>query len=256
MLDYYSFCKKYTNYQAFITIIKQGYIVYLVGPYYQPITLYILRKTYLFPIYESFLETLFGKGESYNGYGGNLDMIFDDIPVFGNLCRIGTYTWILAFALFYEVYKKWNTFLMTLGLELGLWLTVFLSPVIMYRYCAPIIFSTPLYILLLFNYHKNMDANWSSRWSEYFILLVMSITCYIWQFMIFVSSQMVLSAFNWIWNIIIYLYGRIYQVVWLWLWINTTSYKRKYYDFYIASTITELECSFCRRKASKVYSAY
>lgn len=126
------------------------------GWYDSDFTIYRESK---FPIYESFLEILFGKGESYNGYGGNLDMIFDDIPVFGNLCRIGTYTWILAFALFYAVYKKWNTFLMTLGLEMGLWLTVFLSPVIMYRYCAPIIFSTPLYILLLFNYHKNMDAN-------------------------------------------------------------------------------------------------
>ena len=40
--------------------------------------------------------------------------------------------------------------ILLLSMIFGIWLTVLLSPVIMYRYCAPFIFTAPLYISSMF----------------------------------------------------------------------------------------------------------
>lgn len=108
----------------------------------------ISRKS-LCPPYELILRMLFGYGGAGYGYGGDLEMSFTRIPVLNELCQAGTYTWILVFEFFYAIYKRKKGLFVILGIELGLWLTVFLSPVIMYRYCAPLIFTAPLYIMAL-----------------------------------------------------------------------------------------------------------
>ena len=108
-----------------------------------------INRNSLFPAYETLLKNLFGDGVPGDGYGGNLKMCFTKIPILDSLCQIGTYTCFLIFEFLYAIYKRNKSILIILGLEIGLWLTVFLSPVIMYRYCAPFVFSAPLYGSLL-----------------------------------------------------------------------------------------------------------
>lgn len=108
-----------------------------------------ISRRSLCPPYELILRILFGYGGAGYGWGGDLEMTFTRIPIFNELCQAGTYTWILVFEFFYAIYKRKKEIFVILGIELGLWLTVFLSPVIMYRYCAPLIFTAPLYILAL-----------------------------------------------------------------------------------------------------------
>lgn len=103
------------------------------------------RKS-LCPPYRLILECLYGHGTPGDGYGGNLEMYFTRIPILNELSLAGTYTWILIFGLFYAIYKRNKAILVIWSFELGLWLTVLLSPVIMYRYCAPFIFTAPLYV--------------------------------------------------------------------------------------------------------------
>ena len=105
---------------------------------------YIVRKS-LFPQYELLLEKLFGYGEPCDGYGGRLEMCFSSIPIVGTLCQAGVYSWILLYLFLFSLSKKNKRVFLVLSPALGVWITVFLSPVIMYRYCAPFIFTAPLY---------------------------------------------------------------------------------------------------------------
>lgn len=111
---------------------------------------FILKRTSLFPPYNQALAWLFGEGETLDGYGGHLFMAFSDIPVLSVLCKAGTYTWLLLYAACYAVYRRWYGALVILSFPVGIWISVFLSPVIMYRYVAPIIFSAPLIVAVLF----------------------------------------------------------------------------------------------------------
>lgn len=110
----------------------------------------VIPRESLFPVYDKMLGWLFGVGESQDGYGGNLFMTFSEIPVWSLLCKAGTYTWLIMYAfVYFIVYRRWQA-LIPLGYVLGLFLTVFLSPVILYRYVAPLVFSSPLIVALLF----------------------------------------------------------------------------------------------------------
>lgn len=109
-----------------------------------------VSRTSLMPIYSDVLENLFGKGTYDDGYGGRLSMAFSNVPILGILCKAGIYTWTLIYLFCYGIYKKWSLHFGIIGLELGLWITIFLSPVIMYRYVAPIIFTAPLFLTLFF----------------------------------------------------------------------------------------------------------
>lgn len=111
---------------------------------------FILKRNSLFPSYNQALAWLFGEGETLDGYGGHLFMAFSDIPVLSALCKAGTYTWLLLYAACYAVYRRWKDALVILSFPIGIWITVFLSPAIMYRLVAPIIFSAPLIAAVLF----------------------------------------------------------------------------------------------------------
>lgn len=113
-------------------------------------TEFILNRNSLFPLYNQALAWLFGEGETLDGYGGHLFMAFSNIPILSTLCKAGTYTWLLIYAACYAVYRRWKGALVILSFPIGIWITVFLSPVIMYRYAAPIIFSAPLIMAALF----------------------------------------------------------------------------------------------------------
>jgi len=111
---------------------------------------FTLHRISLFPLYDHVLGWLFGEGERQTGYVGDMSMTFSNIPVLSTLCKAGTYTWLLLYAACYAVYRRWKGALVILSFPIGIWITVFLSPVIMYRYAAPIIFSAPLIMAALF----------------------------------------------------------------------------------------------------------
>lgn len=111
---------------------------------------FTIPRVSLFPFYEKILGWMFGMGYTEDGYGGELFMAFSEIPILSWLCKAGTYTWILMYTCIYSFIRKRKHILLPLGYLLALFLTVFLSPVIMYRYVAPFVFSGPLIVALLF----------------------------------------------------------------------------------------------------------
>lgn len=113
-----------------------------------------LTRHSLFPMYEEMLAWLFGAGETWDGFGGHLFIGFSDIPLWNLICKAGTYTWLVIFMLVYLLLHRKYKALVPLGYVIGILLTVVLSPVIMYRYVAPVIFSAPLWITLLWLANK------------------------------------------------------------------------------------------------------
>ena len=114
-----------------------------------------INRMSLFPLLDRLLGVLFGY--TTNGYGGDVTTIFSLIPVFGIICKVSLYFWIIVFMLLFSIFRKSGSALFVLAPVLGYTLTVVLSPVIMYRYYAPIIFSMPI-ILCAFKTALDKDA--------------------------------------------------------------------------------------------------
>lgn len=129
------------------------YIEYLcldtIGMYGENFDFSVERYS-LFPVYDKILGILFGNGTDHSGFGGNLSMIFSKIPVFGMFCKVGIYIWMLIYLFFYSLYRRWRGPFIMIGLGIGILLTIMLSPVILYRYCAPVIFSAPIFLAVFF----------------------------------------------------------------------------------------------------------
>lgn len=109
-----------------------------------------VERTSLLPVYDEWLGWLYGKGTDQSGAGGNLFMAFTNIPVLGTFSKAGIYFWLLFYLFFYALYQKWKMPFVVWSTGFGVFVTVMLSPVIMYRYCAPVIFSAPLFVSVLF----------------------------------------------------------------------------------------------------------
>lgn len=124
---------------------------------------FAVSRSSLFPAYDELLSTLYGKGDDHSGYGGNLSMEFSNIPVLGVLSKAGIYFWMTLYLFFYAVYRRWREPFLILGLGVGIFITVLLSPVIMYRYCAPMIFAAPLFAAVFFMPWKESDNYFSCR---------------------------------------------------------------------------------------------
>ncbi len=138
--------KVYTDYR-----IWHPYLNYVCfdssGVYGDDFTIYRDSKI---PIYDKLLAWLFGKGDDYSGYGGNLTANFSKIPVMSVLTKPGIYSWAIMYIVGYYLYKKWRMPFIVIGFVIGIWITVLLSPVILYRYMAPIIFSAPVFVSTVF----------------------------------------------------------------------------------------------------------
>lgn len=117
-----------------------------------------IKRESLFPAYERVLRKLFGDGEDTSGYGGSLQTDFVNIPFLSTACRMGTYFWIVIYIAGYGLYKKWKEQYLIVLLAIGLTLTVLLSPLMYYRYYAPVIFSMPVILTLLFRSKKNNES--------------------------------------------------------------------------------------------------
>lgn len=105
----------------------------------------------LFPQYDKWLSYLFADGDDESGYGGNLQTNFQKVPVLATFCRLGIYFWIVIYIAMYGIYKKWKERNVAVYFNLGLTCTVFLSPLMCYRYYAPVVFAIPVLISLLFS---------------------------------------------------------------------------------------------------------
>ena len=115
-----------------------------------------IKRESLFPAYNELLGKLFGYAPS--GYGGDVVTVFSDIPVLGLLCRVSLYFWIIVFLVFYGIRMKQKGLLFLLGLCIMFTLTIVLSPVIMYRYYAPVVFGIPIVIAYAKNSTKHCYA--------------------------------------------------------------------------------------------------
>ncbi len=110
-----------------------------------------ITQTSILPWYNKLLSYLFADGDDASGYGGGLQTHFQQIPGLAMLCKLGTYFWIVVYIAMYGVYKGWKEKNLLVYFNLGLTCTVFLSPLMCYRYYAPVIFSIPVIVSLLFN---------------------------------------------------------------------------------------------------------
>lgn len=171
---YIKVCTKSPKY-ALIGMLKQTYGLWYLNKSYPDVKLwhpYInykntdarinwgsnalnITQTSLFPEYNNLLAYLFAEGDDASGYGGNLKTNFQKIPVLATLCRLGIYFWIVVYIAMFGIYKRWKEKNLTVYFNLGLTCTVFLSPLMCYRYYAPVVFSIPIIISLLFSRNEN-----------------------------------------------------------------------------------------------------
>lgn len=137
--------------------IDKAYPDYRIWHPYINYTSYIVKapgyinipKRSLLPTYDKVLSVLFDYDIPQRGWG-DVPMFFSMVPILSTLCRASTYFWIVFFLAIYGIYRKNRNVVFLLGLPIGLTLTVFLAPLICYRYMAPVIFSMPILVGAIF----------------------------------------------------------------------------------------------------------
>lgn len=103
----------------------------------------------LFPQYDNLLKWLFGANDGYT-LSGEVKAHFSTVPILASLFRASTYFWLILFIVIYYIYQR-NILGILIGvLFISFLITIILSPVILYRYCAPIIFVVPLLLIPVF----------------------------------------------------------------------------------------------------------
>lgn len=123
----------YAGYGQGITAMNQDYIV--------------IDRHSLFPAYDELLKCLFGHNPSGVDAAWGDGEAFASTPFLNVACRASTYFWILAFVLFFGLYRKWRIGFLPVALLLGITVTVLLAPVILYRYYAAVAFSIPVLLV-------------------------------------------------------------------------------------------------------------
>ena len=71
------------------------------------------------------------------------------IPVLNQLWRAPITTYLCFFAIVFALFKRKYKYILPLALIFGLWLTVFLSPVLLFRYLLPVVLCTPIMVYIL-----------------------------------------------------------------------------------------------------------
>ena len=107
-----------------------------------------IRQDTKFPLGLRVIKWLFGWTESFIGYGGDLETNFSNVPILSLLCKMGIYFWLILYLFIYCIYRRQKAALIPLSLCIGLTITILLSPVMYYRYYAPIMFSALLILQL------------------------------------------------------------------------------------------------------------
>lgn len=106
------------------------------GPKFNDKYLNIKRESKL-PIYEKLLNILL------------TEHTWKKIPVISTTFTSGTCFVLFLFLLGISILRKANNYLLPLSIILGLYATLFLSPVALFRYCFPIFIITPIILVLI-----------------------------------------------------------------------------------------------------------
>lgn len=134
--------KYYSDWRMYHPFIE--YQMFTDDPGYRSEFLAIHRQSKL-PFVDKLLSELYGEVRAEG-----VPVEFDDIPIFSTFTRIGLYFFAVIYAFFYLLYRRRFCFLPCIGLVLGVVICVILGPVTFYRYCAPMISSTPVWLTTLF----------------------------------------------------------------------------------------------------------
>ena len=103
-----------------------------------------IKRESKFPIYEKILNITIGKN------------VWKRIPVISTIFTTGTYFIIFIFLFLLTILRRNFKYMLPISIILGLYATLFLSPVAVFRYCFPIIMASPLMINLIL-YQKKKD---------------------------------------------------------------------------------------------------
>lgn len=102
-----------------------------------------IKRESKFPIYEKILNITIGKNT------------WKRIPIISTIFTTGTYFIIFIFLFLLTILRRNFKYMLPISIILGLYTTLFLSPVALFRYCFPIIMVSPLMINLILYQKKN-----------------------------------------------------------------------------------------------------
>lgn len=88
---------------------------------------------------------------------------WESIPIFATFCHMGFYMLLLLFVIGYVIAKRHYRLLMPLSLVFGLYLTLLLSPVAIFRYGYPIVMLAPMLTGLIFIANHKMPQPKAKR---------------------------------------------------------------------------------------------
>ncbi|MBR3169299.1 hypothetical protein IKF23_02565 [Candidatus Saccharibacteria bacterium] len=108
-----------------------------------------IERNSQFPLYEELLNSII------------LQNNWQNIPIIASFSSIGFYFIILTFSCTTAIYNKRKQLLIPLSLGIGLYITVFLAPCVIFRYCYPVAVILPIIITTLFPWktHKKPMAH-------------------------------------------------------------------------------------------------
>lgn len=131
--------KSYPDYRMY-----HPYIEYEVStPTMYDKNLIEVKRESKLPIYEKVLNYILNKNN------------WQKIPVISSLCSMGTYFILILFTLFLVIFKKKYKLLIPISIYIGIYATLFLSPVALYRYCYSVVLSLPILIMIIIKSFKN-----------------------------------------------------------------------------------------------------
>lgn len=94
------------------------------------------------------------------------DFVFGDkwmtIPIVSTICSIGTYMLLMWFVVGVVIMQKRYKLLVAMSLVVGLYLTLLLSPVAIFRYAYPIVILGPVFVGLLWRRDEDTNDSLSS----------------------------------------------------------------------------------------------
>lgn len=102
-----------------------------------------IKRESKFPIYEKILNITIGKNA------------WKRIPIISTIFTTGTYFIIFIFLFLLTILRRNFKYMLPISIILGLYATLFLSSVALFRYCFPIIMVSPLMINLILYQKKN-----------------------------------------------------------------------------------------------------
>lgn len=112
-----------------------------------------IERHSLFPLYDRLLRKLFGYAE--NGYGGEVETVFSEIPLLSIACRVSTYFWLLLYLMVLVIIRKAKRFFIPIGIFLCYTFTILIGPLITYRYYAPVVFAMPVLLSYVFRFLRD-----------------------------------------------------------------------------------------------------